>query len=450
MLNPYQSRQGIVAIVIPAALAAGILLLGKMDRSERSGAPSASSRQSAGYARLVSVEPLPGVDGQMCQWAPASANTTLAAALAQERLTEPSEPAEGTERTEAAEVDRAPVRVIRDTYPTYSAIAVDTNSNEVYLQDENLFGYKVFNRLDHTPPHAEFTEPKRMVGGIHTKLEFNCGLYVDPQTGDVYSVNNDTIDTLVVFPRDAQGNVAPKRALHTWHGTYGIAVDEPAQELFLTVEHINAVVVYRKTAEGEEKPIRTLQGDQTELEDPHGIAVDTKNQWVFVTNHGHVKDSKPPRAGRFEPPSITVYPLKASGDASPLRILEGPKTQLNWPANLFVDPERGELYVANDSGDSILVFRTSDQGDMAPIRVVKGPKTGIKNPTGVFVDLKNDELWVSNMGNHRATVYPRTANGDVAPLRTIRSAPQEKLALAIGNPGAAGYDSKRDEILVPN
>ncbi len=87
---------------------------------------------------------------------------------------------------------------------------------------------------------------------------------------------------------------------------------------------------------------------------------------------------------------------------------------------------------------------------MAPRRVIKGPQTGIKNPTGVFVDLKNEELWVSNMGNHSATVYPLSANGDVAPLRTIRSAPLGKLALAIGNPGAVGYDSKREEILVPN
>ena len=69
---------------------------------------------------------------------------------------------------------------------------------------------------------------------------------------------------------------------------------------------------------------------------------------------------------------------------------------------------------------------------------------------GVFVDQKNDELWVSNMGNHRATVYARNANGDVAPKRVIRSAPPEKIAQAIGNPGAVGYDSKREEVLVPN
>jgi hypothetical protein len=54
------------------------------------------------------------------------------------------------------------------------------------------------------------------------------------------------------------------------------------------------------------------------------------------------------------------------------------------------------------------------------------------------------------MGNHRATVYPIDADGDTPPLRTIRSAPNDKLAMAIGNPGAVGYDTKRQEILIPN
>jgi len=96
------------------------------------------------------------------------------------------------------------------------------------------------------------------------------------------------------------------------------------------------------------------------------------------------------------------------------------------------------------------VFRGSDNGNAAPIRAIKGPKTTLANPTGVWADVKNDEVVVSNLGNHSATVFARTATGDVAPIRTIRAAPLGKKALAIGNPGAIGYDSKRDELLVPN
>ncbi|HSU87198.1 MAG TPA: hypothetical protein VLL56_00090, partial [Terriglobia bacterium] len=93
---------------------------------------------------------------------------------------------------------------------------------------------------------------------------------------------------------------------------------------------------------------------------------------------------------------------------------------------------------------------TTDNGDVAPIRMLRGDKSGLKNPVGVFLDTKNDELAVASMGNHSANFYPRTASGDVAPLRTIRSAPMGTPALQIGNPGAVAYDTKRDQILVPN
>ena len=78
------------------------------------------------------------------------------------------------------------------------------------------------------------------------------------------------------------------------------------------------------------------------------------------------------------------------------------------------------------------------------------PGTGILAPTGIALDRVNDELWVANMGNYAATVYPITANGDVAPLRTIRGGPAGRTGLMIGNPGAVGYDTRRQEILVPH
>ena len=133
-----------------------------------------------------------------------------------------------------------------------------------------------------------------------------------------------------------------------------------------------------------------------------------------------------------------------------MRVIQGPKTQLNWPGTMSLDPETGDLYVANDIGNSILVFRETDQGDVAPRRVLKGNATGLSSPTGVFVDGKNKELWVANMGNSSATVYPLGTNGNVTPLRTIRSAPLGKVSLKFGKTQALVYDSKREQILVPN
>jgi len=96
------------------------------------------------------------------------------------------------------------------------------------------------------------------------------------------------------------------------------------------------------------------------------------------------------------------------------------------------------------------VFHANDQGDAAPIRLIKGPKTGIKYPPGIALDEKLGELYVANMGNPSVTVFPVSASGDTTPLRTIRGGPAGAVGLMIGNPGAVGYDSKRDQILVPN
>jgi DNA-binding beta-propeller fold protein YncE len=206
------------------------------------------------------------------------------------------------------------------------------------------------------------------------------------------------------------------------------------------------------------------------LADPHGIAIDTKNQVMYVSNYGnfHEKVANGPArggdnarpnwpvgpevagSGKFLPPSIAVYPLKGSGDVAPLRTIQGPATRLNWPAHLAFDEERQELYVANDMDHSIVVFSANANGNVAPARMIKGSRTMIQNPTGITVDLKNKELWVANFGNHTATVYSLDALGDTPPLRVIRSGPMDEPALGIGNPHPIAYDSKREEILVPN
>ena len=167
------------------------------------------------------------------------------------------------------------------------------------------------------------------------------------------------------------------------------------------------MVVYNKAAKGSEPPIRLLQGSHTGLADPHGLALDQKNKLLFVANHGSYHEVSPaaagekrrgtvfpgfplsredavPGSGKFLPPSISVYAKDAKGDAPPLRVIQGPKTQMDWPTALSLDPGRNELFVANDGGNSILVFDASASGDVAPLRVLKGPKSLVSNPTGVY------------------------------------------------------------------
>jgi 6-phosphogluconolactonase (cycloisomerase 2 family) len=422
-----------------------------------------------GSARLVSVQEFPA--GEACAWEPPAAREDNLFSILPPRIPAPSlmaslQPAallaalqqrRGGRSTPAQtainEITRPPIfRTIADTYPTYTAVGVNLQTDEVILQDNNLWSTRIFNRLDNTPPGAKLTEEKRVITGENTFIQFNNGVYIDPENGDIYSVESDTGDKMVVFAHDARGNNAPKRVLETPHRVYSIAVDEVKKELYTTVEYPPEVVVYRKDASGKDAPLRRIQGDRTHLETPHGIAVDVKNQLLFVNNWGHQTSFRNPGTGKFNPPSINVYALNASGDTPPIRVIQGDRTRLNWPGNMTLHPDTRELYVANDMDQSVLVFSglTYIRGNVRPTRVLKGDKTGLTYPTGVFVDTKHQELWVSNLGNASATVYPLMADGNVPPLRIIRSAPRDHQSLTFGRTAAVAYDSNREEILVPN
>jgi len=154
--------------------------------------------------------------------------------------------------------------------------------------------------------------------------------------------------------------------------------------------------------------------------------------------------------GRFEPSSIRVYKASANGDVPPIRTLQGNKTQLAWPMGITVDKERSELLVANYASNSILIFPVTAEGDTAPARFIGGPHTGIVGPVGVSIDAKRNEIWVANYGDHTAVVFDRTASGDAAPKRIIRNAPEGTPTTGFTNAASAAYDPKRQEVLVPN
>lgn len=442
--------------------------------------PKEAARETVyiGDDRLISWMPLPTESGETC-WIPASASATLTPALPQQSQSPGSDGAAAApwkpgDAKKAEVALRKPLYTVSDPHFAFAGIAVDPTRNEVVIADENISRLLVYDRYENTPPTASMSEPKRIIGGENSFLEYACSVYVDPATGDIYGVNNDTMNWLPVFGRDQEGDVVPKRKIQTPHTTFGIVADEAEQELFLTIQDDHAVVVYNKEAKDEDSPVRILQGGKTLMADPHGIALDTKKGEIYVSNWGTNNERPPlseggggdarherkdfpvgrarafPGSGKIQPPSITVYPKKAQGDTAPLRVIQGPKTQMDWPTALAFHPERNELFIANDTADSVIVFRGDANGDVAPIRVIKGPKTMVKNPTGVAIDLTTNELWVANFGNHSATVFAIDADGNATPKRVIRGGPTSAPAPKLANAHTTAYDSKREEILIAN
>lgn len=379
-------------------------------------------------------------------------------------------------------IQRDPVRVIQeDPYSTFNGIALDEERGEVFMSNDNG------NSQSIEAYHVEFpagrseriTEPLRKIAGPNADLGKICGLAISPEFNEIYKVSGEGNSELAVFPIDANGDAEPVRWLPTSHGAWGIFLERQADELFVTIEHVNRISVYRRTASRTEDAVRFIQGPRTQLADPHGIYAEAGRNEVYVANHGNwhyvesgetflQEGSVPPElqgirksyfdlvrplapsTGKFLPPSITMYSRTANGDVEPLRVIQGPRTGLNLPMGVFYDTVHNQIVVANGGDDRILFFNVDADGDVAPARSIGGDKTELAGPTGVTIDRKRNEIWAANWNNHTATAYALAAQGNAAPLRIIRSAPKGSPRSGLGSPGTVAYNPKRDEILVPN
>ena len=150
----------LLAVLALVALTAGLVL--------STGSPETpATTRNFGDDRLVSWEPLPAMEGEMCQWMPASASASLVAALQQQAGSGAAAmaPARPSDAARAEVAKRQPLFNITDPHFAYAGIAVDPIRNEVVIAEENLSSLLVYNRLENTPPAARMSEPQRIIGG---------------------------------------------------------------------------------------------------------------------------------------------------------------------------------------------------------------------------------------------------------------------------------------------
>ena len=389
----------------------------------------------------------------MCTWYGDGSSAVLAAA-------------EGDAST-ITEGQLPPLRYVIDPYPTFNGIVLDTKSNRVLMSDENRKSVLTYDRSS-GGNSSGVTSPLWQIIGPQTEVGFIAGVEIDPDRREIYAVNNDVEDRIAVFDYDASGDLKPKRHLYVPHQSWGISLNGSRNEMAISVQQLSMVAVYRREANGMDAPLRIIKGSRTNLADPHGVRWDASHNEIIVASHGNSTQIAPYTAydaqaapaaengdehilgGKFVPPSINVFDETASGDAKPSRTIQGPNTKLNWPMGIDLDGTHDEIAVANNGDNSVLVFRRTAHGNIAPARVIRGTKTGISSPMGVAIDAEHNELWVANYGDHTALVFARDASGDIAPKRIIRNAPAGTPTGGFGNPYAVAYDSKRDQLLVPN
>jgi hypothetical protein len=224
---------------------------------------------------------------------------------------------------------------------------------------------------------------------------------------------------IAIFARLAKENSQPTRLLagqktllsRTMHD---VRYDEIHDELFVTNPFSSAILVFRGGANGEEAPIRIIQGLKTKLGGNDRLEVDPAHNEILT-----VKGSQ-----------ILVFQRDANGDVAPIRIVQGPATTMSGEGTLAVDPIHNVLAVAQDTVRQdapekahILFFDRTASGNAKPLGMIKGPKTLITRINQLQIYAPNGWLIAAQPGFYDKQepegvfigIWSIHDNGDVAP-----------------------------------
>ena len=184
---------------------------------------------------------------------------------------------------------------------------------------------------------------------------------------------------IAAFARLAGENATPTRKLEGQKTLLGrtmhdLAYDPIHDEIVVSNPFMQAVLIFRGGADGEEPPLRVIQGPRTRIVSDRALdklAIDAVHGEIFVATSAR---------------NILVFPREANGDVEPIRVLGGPDSLLGDRPSMRVDPVRNLLFVSGQGG--LMVFDRTASGNARP-RVILGPRSGhqfeVYPPTGQII-----------------------------------------------------------------
>jgi len=262
---------------------------------------------------------------------------------------------------------------------------------------------------------------------------------------------------IAAFARLANGSDSPARTLagqetklsRTMHD---IRYSASRDEIFVANPFAQSIVTFRGDADGNQAPLRIIQGPKTHLIEADTLEIDDVNKEIIVP----VRDE------------ILVFPMEGNGDVAPIRIVRSPKNGWRPGGGVAVDPVHNLLITdgtLTDSGargegggeegrgrDSILIFDRMANGDAKPLRVIRGPHTGLKGIRQMQVYPKGGWIVVAHIANGEIPepegafvgIWSINDTGDVPPHWKIDA----KASNGLKKPRGVALNPKNKELIV--
>ena len=341
-----------------------------------------------------------------------------------------------------AKGNAAPVRTIRGpntglNWPT--GLAFDAGARELYVANDAAHEVLIFDARAKGD-----VKPVRVLKGPLTQLANPTGLTIDAKNRELW-VANFGGHSATVYDLGAGGNVAPKRVLRnappgtpslmignpgavgydstrkeilvpncvahpqiaffegradgqaervraiegqrTMLGRtmHAIAYDEIHDEIYVTQQFGQGILVFRGAAKGDEPPLRVINGSKTMLIAPDRLAIDAVHDEIFV-----------PEGVR-----LLVYSRTANGNVAPIRVITGPDTGIGATRAVAIDPVRNLIVAATQvwggdeddssrstTGSELRIFDRMANGNAKPLRVISGLRgmgnLAVDSPSGLI------------------------------------------------------------------
>jgi len=225
---------------------------------------------------------------------------------------------------------------------------------------------------------------------------------------------------------------------------HDIRYDPIHDEILVTNPFAMAVLTFRGDANGEEAPIRVIQGPHTQLSG-HGISDIDRADVDPVHNEIVVPNGE----------SVLVFSRTAAGDVAPIRAIRGPDTRLRGAASLAVDPVHDLIVVLDNP--YLLIFNRTDNGNVKPRAVIQ-PPLGVAFRASIQIQVYPPKGWImaaTEDRNHPASshdvevasgglgIWSINDNGQVRPRWNI-TGPKSLLK----KPRGVAFDAKEKEVYV--